>query len=175
MVSVVLEAVAVPGWGRWAAPRALCRLVCGAGGHGQGSLCRAGSPRLHLPSTFGNVGFSFFPLKFKKPKARLLGRPWRGCGSAEVPPCLNCSHRQREKFPSKATRSQAAEGSLHRFMCRNPSFGRFFVNCVQTSFEKFPCSSWEAQAGARGERERPLPHATAGTLKYEHLAFYYTI
>lgn len=82
----------------------------------------------------------------------------------------------REAFHSKATRSKAAEGSLHRFMRRNPSLGRFCVNCVQTSFEKFLHSSSETPGwtlwGA-GAAPCPAPPRRAGgrNLRVRALSF----
>lgn len=137
--------------------RALWRWCAVLAGVGR-ALCARWLPPAPSALDFRERWLFLLSAQFKTPQARLLGRPSRGCGGAEVPPCLSCSHRQREKIPSKATCSQAAEGSLRRFMCRNPTFGRFCVNCVQTSLEKFPCSSWESSGWSpRGAGAAPAP------------------
>lgn len=72
---------------------------------------------------------------------------------------------KQEAFHSKAARSKAAEGSLHRFMLCNPTFGKFYVNCVQISFEKFLCSSLQSHGWttrAAGAAPCPAPPRGAG-------------
>lgn len=156
--------------GRFAGGRAvLVRLV-------QSLLRSAGLPpaspafnfREHLPFLLST---QFKKNKSKAPREATAGL-WL-CGGTSM--SLNSRPQTtQEAFHSKATHSKAAEGSLHRFMRPNPMLGRFGVNCVQTSFEKFlrsssenpgwtlwgvgaaPCPAPPRRAGGRNLRIRAL-------------------
>lgn len=110
---------------------------------------------------------SLLSTQFKKNKTQAPREAAAGpclCAGSSVSPNSRPQTKQ-EAFHSKAARSKAAGGSLHRFMLCNPTFGKFYVNCVQISFEKFLCSSSQSQGWttrAAGAAPCPVPPRGAG-------------
>lgn len=134
-------------------------------------ICLSLSGTFAFPSSLPNP---------RKTKARLLGKRLRLCGAPSAPPS-SAAQATRAAPRSKAARSKAAGGEgCADFRAVIPRLADSVQTVCKPPLKSSSALPWLSRAGPRGEPEQPpAPHLPAereaGALKYEHLAFYYTI